>query len=311
MSRLSVIIATMERDRELCRCLESIWAQSRLPEELVIVDDGNLDAELLRAKLPQGIEFQYHHKSPPGLSASRNLGAKVARGSLLLFLDDDVVLEPNFIEEILRVFQEDTTGRLGGVSGVIANRMPRPRWFKAWSRVFFLDRGKPGELFPWGFFSEIGIPERVVEVSWVPGGLSCFRKEVFQELALSDMNQIGRHGLADIEFSWRVSQRYRLKVTPYARLSHFPKGRDPKNALERGRRQLLNHGRIFRTHGSPAPSNWIRFLWAAFGLVSGNLGAALLSRNGQERKWRILLGLGNFLGAIEFLNTIRTPEDPP
>jgi GT2 family glycosyltransferase len=309
VSSLSVIIATMDREEELYRCLDSIRAQSRLPEELVIVDDGALDVEALRLRVPQGVEFQYHRKSPPGLSASRNLGARAARGEFLLFLDDDVVLEPNFIEEISKIFQEDRAGTLGGVSGVIVNRRPRPRWFRAWAKIFFLDRGRPGELFPWGFFSEIGIPDRVVDVDWIPGGLSCFRKSVFQELGLSDMNQKGRHGLADIEFSWRVSRKYEFKVTPFARLAHYPKGRDPNNALDRGRRQLLNHGRIFRTHGSPTAANWLKFLWASFGLVSGNMGAAVLARDGRERRWRALLGLGNLLGSIEFLCAVRTGED--
>jgi len=301
VSSLSVIIATMDREEELYRCLDSIWAQSRLPEELVIVDDGALDVEALRLRVPQGVEFQYHRKSPPGLSASRNLGARAARGEFLLFLDDDVVLDPNFIEEISKIFQEDRAGTLGGVSGVIVNRRPRPRWFRAWAKIFFLDRGRPGELFPWGFFSEIGIPDRVVDVDWIPGGLSCFRKSVFQELGLSDMNQKGRHGLADIEFSWRVSRKYEFKVTPFARLAHYPPQRSSRGAIQRGLRQVMGHAHLFRLHGGQSLLNKARFLWATTGLVLGNLGAALVVRGKNERIWRSLLGLGNLLGALKIL----------
>lgn len=309
MSRLSVIIATMDREAELYRCLNSLWAQSLLPQELVIVDDGALDVEALKPTVPQAVEFQYHRKSPPGLSASRNLGAKMARGDHLLFLDDDVILEPQFIAEIMRVFEQDQAGLVGGVSGVIVNRKPRPRWFRSWAKLFLLERKRPGELFPWGFFSEIGIPEKVMEVDWIPGGLSCFRRSVFDGLALSDMNQTGRHGLADIEFSWRVSKSYKLMVNPLARLYHYPRDRDPKNALERGRRQLLNHGLIFRKHGRRTPGNWLRFLWASVGLVCGNLGAAFLARQPRERAWRILLALGNMWGAIQFLELVWRRED--
>jgi len=301
MNRVSVVIATMDREEDLKRCLESLWRQTHLPHEVVIVDDGSLDAQVLRALVPPEVEFQYHRKRPPGLSASRNLGAKVATGDLILFLDDDVVLEPPFIEEIVKVFEEDTRGKIAGVSGVITNKRPKPRWFKLWARLFFLDRGRPGELFPWGFFSEIGIPEGVVNVDWIPGGMSCFRKGVFSELSLSDMGQRGRHGLADVEFSWRVSRDYKLKVTPYARLAHYSRGRDPKNAIERGRRQLLNHGRIFLIHGEKGAGVWVKFLLAASGLILGNMGASLISRDPREKVLRLRMALGNVMGLLRFL----------
>jgi len=291
----------MNREEDLRCCLESLWRQTHLPHEVVIVDDGSLDAQALRALVPAEVQFQYHRKRPPGLSASRNLGAKVATGDLILFLDDDVVLESTFIEEIVKVFKEDPSGKVGGVTGVITNRRPRPRWFRLWARLFFLDRGRPGELFPWGFFSEIGIPEGVVEVDWIPGGMSCFRKRVFSELALSDMGQRGRHGLADVEFSWRVSKNYQLKVTPFARLAHYSKGLDPKNAMERGRRQLLNHGRIFLIHGGKGARVWVKFLWASIGLILGNMGASLLSKDPKEKLLRLRMALGNVMGLLRFL----------
>lgn len=306
MSRLSVIIATMDREEELYRCLESIWAQSRLPEELVIVDDGNLDAEALRGKVPQEVEFQYHRKSPPGLSASRNLGAKMAKGELVLFLDDDVVLEPNFVEEILKVFREDQTGRLAGVSGVITNRRAKPKWFRLWARLFLMEKGHPGQLLPWGYFSSASIPEVVTEVQWIPGGLSCFRKEVLSHFSFWDMNQEGRHGLEDVEFGWRVSALYTLKTTPFARLAHYPPERGSRGAIERGLRQVMGHAHLFRLHGKQSLLNKSKFLWATTGLVLGNLGAALVVRGKKERTWRFLLGLGNLLGALKILPRVAT-----
>jgi len=301
VSSLSVIIATMDREEELYRCLDSIWAQSRLPQELVIVDDGALDVEALRLRVPQGVEFQYHRKSPPGLSASRNLGARVAKGEFILFLDDDVVLERNFIEEILRVFHEDETERLAGVSGVITNRGSKPKWFSLWARFFLMEKGPPGRLLPWGYYSSASIPEAVKEVQWIPGGLSCFRKEVLEQFNFWDMNQKGRHGLEDVEFGWRVSATYTLKTTPFARLAHYPPQRSSKGAIQRGLRQVMGHAHLFRLHGEQSLLNKARFLWATTGLVLGNLGAALVVRGKDERIWRLLLGLGNLVGALKIL----------
>ncbi len=301
MSRLSVIVATMNREQELYRCLDSLWAQKRLPDELVIVDDGSLDMEALKATVPREVEFQYHRKSPPGLSASRNLGAQVAQGELLLFLDDDVVLEPDFTEQILSVFQEDTTGRLAGVSGVITNRKPKPKWFRLWARFFLMETGFPGQLLPWGYFSSHGIPKSITEVQWIPGGLSCFRKEVLEQFRFSDMNQQGRHGLEDVELGWRISAYYTLKTTPFAKLAHYPPESGPRGAVQRGSRQAMGHGFLFCVHGEKTLLNRVRFLWATTGLVLGNMGAVLLVRGKRQRIWRMLLALGNLLGAIKII----------
>lgn len=302
MSFVSVIIATKDREPELRRCLESLWLQSRLPQEVIIIDDGLLDPRSLEERVPEGVKFQYHRKSSPGVSGSRNLGAKVAKGDLLLFLDDDVVLEADFLEQILKVFEQDPFGETAGVSGVIINKRPKPRWFRPLAKFFFLEGKKPGGGLPWGFFSEYEIPKETIEVEWIPGGLSCFRKSVFEKFAFSDMNQKGRHGLADVEFSWRVSRHYKLKVSPYARVSHYPPVKNPREFLERGRRQLLNHGLIFVTHGKPNPSNWLRFLWACIGITLGNLGASMLLSSAKEKKARFFLALGNVLGLLEFLS---------
>ena len=62
----------MDREEDLRRCLDSLWSQTHLPQEVVIVDDGSLDAQALRALVPAEVQSQYHRERPSGLSASRN-----------------------------------------------------------------------------------------------------------------------------------------------------------------------------------------------------------------------------------------------
>mgnify|MGYP005836455319 CR=1 FL=1 len=296
MEKVSVIIATMNREEELGRCLKSVCEQTVLPMEIVIVDDGVSDPDKIRAMIPPEIRFQYHRKAPPGLSASRNLGARVALGDLLLFLDDDVVLEQRYVEEIVRVFRGDTEHKIGGVCGIIVNPMPKPRLFRCWSRFFLMNRGRQGELLPWGFYTSVSSGNEVVDVDWVPGGLSCFRREVFEQYSLSNMGQAGRHGLADLEFSWRVSRHYGLKATPFARLWHYPSSRAREDDLKRGYKQALNHCRLFEAHGRKDNKTRMSFLWAMTGLILGNLGACWFMRCSRERKARFLLAIGNIKG---------------
>ncbi len=302
--RVSVIIATMNREKELLACLESLGRQSLLPHELVIVDDGDLDPGWIRAHVPPVAAFQYHRKSPPGLSASRNLGARAAAGDLLLFLDDDVVLEPEYVARIVEVFDQDPQGRVGAACGVILNRRPKPRLFRHWSRLFLMDLGRQGAILPWGFYTHVTALRDVMDVDWVPGGLSCFRREVFQRFQLSDFSHAGRpggrHGLADVEFSWRVSRHYILKATPHARLRHYPSPRSRERSAETGYKQAMNHGFLFEEHAVASRANRACFLWAMTGLILGNLGSACFMPGRNEREARLLLALGNVRGFLAY-----------
>src|SRR5437763_4441578 len=114
MAKLSVIVPTKNRPAEVRRTVESLVGQSRLPDELIIVDQS--DAPVQLDCLPFALQH-IHNPHLMGLTAARNAAMRVAHGDVWLFLDDDVVLEPNFIEELLAAYTPDVTG----VSGIITN----------------------------------------------------------------------------------------------------------------------------------------------------------------------------------------------
>ena len=93
--KTSVIICTMNRFDDLIKALHSIFKQSILPDELIIVDDGNLNQDELRSLVPGQIELKYTKKDTPGLTRSRNVGIGIASGDVLFFFDDDVLHELN------------------------------------------------------------------------------------------------------------------------------------------------------------------------------------------------------------------------
>lgn len=109
MLKISVVIPTYNRPNELKQAVESVFSQSVLPEEIIIVNDGNssniLD-EMSRYKLVKVL----HNKKSMGGNFSRNRGAKEAKGDILMFLDDDDTWERNKIKDQIKVFAQDYRG---------------------------------------------------------------------------------------------------------------------------------------------------------------------------------------------------------
>jgi glycosyltransferase involved in cell wall biosynthesis len=90
--------------------MRSVFAQTRLPAEVIVVDDGSDDrsAELLRgmdAPVPLVIETQTNQ----GQSAARNAGIRRARGSLVAFIDQDDLWTPDHVERLCCPLERDTS----------------------------------------------------------------------------------------------------------------------------------------------------------------------------------------------------------
>jgi glycosyltransferase involved in cell wall biosynthesis/peptidoglycan/xylan/chitin deacetylase (PgdA/CDA1 family) len=99
--RFSIIIPTYNRREILLDSVVSIAATDRpWPCELIVVIDGSKDgsAEALRA-LELSLPLTVLEQENQGAAAARNAGALAARGELLLFLDDDMVVEKDLIIE--------------------------------------------------------------------------------------------------------------------------------------------------------------------------------------------------------------------
>jgi glycosyltransferase involved in cell wall biosynthesis len=86
---ISVIVSTYNRATQVGRAIESVLSQAAVSLELVVVDDGSTDGtpDVLAGVADPRLRCVQQRNQ--GLSASRNAGARAARGEWLLFLDDD------------------------------------------------------------------------------------------------------------------------------------------------------------------------------------------------------------------------------
>jgi glycosyltransferase involved in cell wall biosynthesis len=99
---VSVIVTTRNSDRTLGRCLESVRSQSYEPLELIVIDNGSTDQTLTIASRHSDVL----DSCGPERSAQRNLGAQLARGDYLLFIDSDMELAPSVVAECVLTVME-------------------------------------------------------------------------------------------------------------------------------------------------------------------------------------------------------------
>lgn len=181
--RVSAIIPTTgSRPRMLERAVRSVRAQTRATQELVIVVDG--DGEAMRrveASLRAESARVLATGRPRGVSAARNLGAELATGELLAFLDDDDVWKSTYLERVL------------------AGREP----FDVALTAF--EKHKPGHVRP-----EKIPPERLDPIDFLVknpglrGSNLVIRREVYQELGGVDEEL---PAFNDMDFGVRLSDR--------------------------------------------------------------------------------------------------------
>lgn len=101
IEKISVLIITRNRDKMLLGCLESLVKQTRMPDEVIVVDNASTDKtkEVIlsfKKKLP----IKYVVEKQIGIPYARNRGIKEACGTLLLMLDDDCEADKFWVERI-------------------------------------------------------------------------------------------------------------------------------------------------------------------------------------------------------------------
>lgn len=97
-ARVSVVVGARNYGRYLGACLHSIYAQTAPPAEVVYADDGSEDDSLAiaRAFEPHGLRILALPSQ--GVAGVRNTGARDTTGDLLLFVDADNLLAPDFLQ---------------------------------------------------------------------------------------------------------------------------------------------------------------------------------------------------------------------
>lgn len=273
------VIATYNRPDDLTKTVESLLAQTVLPAELCIVDstpEAPARQKIEELCAQSGLQLDYHHPAPRGLTVQRNVGIDRTKGDPVFFIDDDVALAPDCHAEVLAEF-ERWGPELGGVRATPVRPARPSRLTIAYRRFFGIGGWWPeasGKVRP-GFYAEgVSDSKAVRKVEYFNGWFMAYKREVFENERF-DEALAGYGYKEDIDLSYRVSRRYTLVQTPKARCDHL---KSPSARLNSHNLQRMNLANQFYLHRKLMPQtagHRFALWWALLGLFILNIGKAL------------------------------------
>ena len=161
--RVSIIIPAYNAERTLAECLAHIFRSTYEAFEVVLIDDGSTDGT---REIAAGFPVRLvPTKGRVGPAAARNMGAWVSEGDILLFIDTDVMLQPDSIDRMVRRFAGGDVNAVCGVQAVeMRHRNLASRYKNLWIRWTYLRRTGEVPLF---YTTAAAIPRALF---WQTGG---------------------------------------------------------------------------------------------------------------------------------------------
>lgn len=289
----TLIVCTYKRANPLLKLLKSVAHQTRYPDEILIID-GSPDEETEKILAANKFEKLHYYKVPPehrGLTKQRNFGINkvVENSQVICFLDDDTILEENYFEELISIYAVHPEAL--GVGGYITNEVnwsEVPENYKPANNEFCYDGWKRKESSRFILRKKMGLDSNVPpgfspefshgrSVSFLPpsgkvypaeqlmGGVSSFKKEIFQKIRFSDYF-VGYGLYEDADFSLRLSKIGKLYINTKARLSHHHHVSGRPNQYQYGKMVVRNGWYVWRI-ANPKPDLLARFKWNAITLL--------------------------------------------
>jgi GT2 family glycosyltransferase len=210
----SLVIPTYNRGDVLLETLEMSARQEYDAYEIVVVDQTkSVDSRLLNFLRAAGDRIRYIRLPEPNLPAARNAGIRAAKGDVILFVDDDVRIEPDYLAAHMRNYEDPA---VGGVMGALVQAFDQPG-------DVYLNRlitSSPGH---WPAFTVAPGPHRDVGLAnWLIGCSTSYRRQALVDVGFCDERFSGSAWCEDADLSMRVGRAgYTLLVDSRIKLIHL------------------------------------------------------------------------------------------
>jgi glycosyltransferase involved in cell wall biosynthesis len=205
---VSVVICTLNREESLLHVLRLLKDQTVQPLEILVVDQSTRPLPGVRDYLRGGGRAIRHLTlSPPSTTAARNLAIRETQGEIVLFLDDDVLFQPDLIRHHLENYDDPSIGAVNGrvmYDGAEENEDP---WAARLTRS--------------GAYLRNFTTGQRCEVPTLYGCNMSIRKKVLLAVGDFDLNYWGNFLWEEVDYALQIRRRgFRIQYEPRASVFH-------------------------------------------------------------------------------------------
>lgn len=286
--RFSVVIPTMNRTDLLQQTLESLRNCDPPPDEVIVIDaDSGGSAREVTVAFQDVLRPAVRYlRSEPSLTAQRNLGIAEATCDVVVFLDDDVGLDPRLFELLGQAYDDPA---VVGATGMVIEPDPHRRvGVRSGLRRFVPGGGEEGSFTRYGYPRYIQHVDLPRDVEYMLGCFMSARRDAATRVRFDE--HLGGYALAeDEDFSYRLSRLGRIRYLPHIVVHHRKLGFSSKDTRAFGRLVVQNRWYLFRKNFRQTPLARAQF---------GVLLAIFVAHRLANREWRGALGVLEGVGRI-------------
>ena len=267
----SITVSTFNRNEDLYKCLAALSKQTFADFEVIVSNGGEYAGVKKVVEQFKNLRIKVVNQERKGIVEGRNLGWRNASGDIVCFIDDDLVVWPQWLENIRKSFLADE--KIGGVSGptIIPEERLKNRdfallldEFKKTKNIFLRFIGriyvgvilenrtrevgrilKSGAFTPGSNYRDCLNLAGTIEVDYLEACHMCFRRFLLEKIGGFDYVYTGTGEWNEPDFSFKVRRLgYRLVFNPKAVTEH-----------------RISQGGVFkaRTYAYERSRNFIRF----------------------------------------------------
>jgi len=191
---VSVVIPTFKRDIVLCETIKHVLEQDYKNFELIVVDQlANHDEKTKLYIDKNKMYFTYIETELSGLPYARNIGIANSKGEIIIFIDDDVILKKDFIENHLKIYEQ-----YPDISAIAGSEL-------TFNNKIHDDVPLEGRMI----FGRTKINYHSKDSGYVHGVKGCnmsFKKEIFNQVGLFDEKLPSPYLREDTDIAYRIIQ---------------------------------------------------------------------------------------------------------
>jgi glycosyltransferase involved in cell wall biosynthesis len=300
---ISVVTPTFYRPEETLDMLENLSKQKLLPNEVIIVDGApseEIKTEEAVKKVIKSYPFNIIYiRHEGGTAIQRNVGIDNAKGDFVAFVDDDIRLETDFLQNMISAFNENSQKKVGGITGYITNQYFDPnnsqrwRWYK---KLKLFKTYTPGH-----YDFKTGIPinrytqpphHELREIHFMGAGCAVWRREVFDE-GIRFSRFFSDYGvLEDAHMALCAGKNWNLLENGNAKCIHLraPGGRPNHRRI--GYKSIVNYYYVFQDLVNPLTLGHKFRFWRFQTFEFFRIGTSVIRRRQKD-------DIQNFIGRVE------------